>query len=129
MKLLINGTRIAGTATDDYTGPMEFIEAPEGFDPSKEYAYIDGQVVLAVPQSVSRAQGKAALIQAGLWSAIVAYVNAIEDETERLLAETALYDTGTYDRSSPFLNTAAAALGMTDADLDELFRMAAAIQL
>src|SRR5690554_2309212 len=56
---------------------------------------------IVIPQSVTRAQGKAALIQAGLWSAVVNYVESITDETKRLLAETALYDAATYERDSP----------------------------
>ena len=31
MKLIIQNNRIAGTATEDYTGPDEFITAPEDF--------------------------------------------------------------------------------------------------
>lgn len=82
-----------------------------------------------VPQSVSRAQGKAALIQAGLWSAVVAYVDAMTDPTEKALAEVALNDTTEWLRTSPFLNAAATALGLTETQLDDLFRMAATIQL
>lgn len=82
-----------------------------------------------VPQSVTRAQGKAALIQAGLWSAVVSYVEGIADPTEKALAEVALNDTLEWQRSSPFLNSAAAALGLTDEQLDDLFRQAATIQL
>lgn len=82
-----------------------------------------------VPQSVSRAQGKAALIQAGLWSAVVAYVDAMTDPTDKALAEVALNDTTEWLRTSPFLNQAATALGMTEQDLDNLFIQAAQIQL
>ncbi len=82
-----------------------------------------------VPQSVSRAQGKAALIQAGLWSAVVAYVDAMTDPTEKALAEVALNDTTEWLRTSPFLNAAATALGLTETQLDDLFRTAATIQL
>lgn len=82
-----------------------------------------------VPQSVSRAQGKAALIQAGLWSAVVAYVDAMTDPTEKALAEVALNDTTEWLRTSPFLNQAAITLGLTETQLDDLFRTAATIQL
>ncbi len=77
--------------------------------------------VPAVPQSVSRAQGKAALIAAGLWPAVLAYVNAIADPTDKALAEVALNDTQDWRRDSLFLNSAATALGMTSAQLDQLF--------
>ena len=41
----------------------------------------------------------------------------------------ALNDTLTWERSSPFLNAAAAGLGMTDEQLDALFIQAAGIAL
>lgn len=82
-----------------------------------------------VPQSVSRAQGKAALIAAGLWSAVLAAVAAIEDATQRQLAEVALHDAGTWERSSPTLNALAFGLGMDDAQLDALFTSAAGLTL
>ena len=74
-----------------------------------------------VPQSVSRAQGKAALIAAGLWPSVLAYVDAIADPTDKALAEVALNDTQEWRRDSLFLNSAATALGMTAAQLDQLF--------
>lgn len=82
-----------------------------------------------VPQQITRAQGKAALITMGAWDGVTAYVAAIADPTERALAEVALNDTLTWQRSSPFLNTAAAALGLTPAQIDALFVAAAAIEL
>lgn len=81
-----------------------------------------------VPQQITRAQGKAALITMGVWGGVTAYVATIADPTERALAEVALNDTLTWQRSSPFLNTAAAALGLTPAQIDALFVAAAAIE-
>ncbi|WP_431152257.1 hypothetical protein [Acidovorax facilis] len=82
-----------------------------------------------VPATVTRAQGKAALIQAGLWSGVLAYVAGIDDETQRALAEVALHDTTLWQRSSPFLTAAAHALGMNDDALDALFVAAAGVEL
>ena len=82
-----------------------------------------------VPQQITRAQGKAALIMQGLWGAVLDYVAAIQDPTQRALAEVALHDTLTWERSSPFLNAAAAGLGMTDEQLDALLIQAAGIAL
>lgn len=81
------------------------------------------------PQIITRAQGKAALIQAGLWDAVLAHVAGIADPTERALAEVALHDTLEWRRSSPFLNAAAAALGLDDNALDALFAVAASVEL
>ncbi len=51
MKLIIQNTRIAATATDDYTGPDTFIDAPADFDISRlaEYVYADGALTLPPP--------------------------------------------------------------------------------
>lgn len=56
MKLIIQNTRIAATATDAYNGPDFFIEAPADFDVTRisDYRYIDGQLVLAPGSHVTR---------------------------------------------------------------------------
>lgn len=84
---------------------------------------------VVIPSAVTRAQGKAALIQAGLWDGVVAYVAGITDPTEKALAEVALNDTITWRRSSPFLVGAATALGLDAIALDALFTTAAEIEL
>lgn len=81
------------------------------------------------PTVVTRAQGKAALIQSGLWASVVSYVDGIEDPTEQALARVALGDTTEWRRDSPFLTDAAAALGLSETQLDDLFVTAAAIIL
>ena len=40
MKLLIRNSKVIGTATDDYTGPEQFITAPADFDLSRMSEYI-----------------------------------------------------------------------------------------
>ena len=82
-----------------------------------------------VPQQITRAQGKAALIMQGHWQEVLDYVASIQDPTQRALAEVALNDTQTWERSSPFRNAAAAGLGMTDEQLDALFIQASEITL
>ena len=51
MKLIIQNNRIAATATDDYTGPDEFVTAPPDFDVNRmgEYACVDGSLVAPPP--------------------------------------------------------------------------------
>lgn len=82
-----------------------------------------------VPQAVTRAQGKAALIQAGLWPQVLAFVAALDDPDEKLLAETAINDTVNWERGSPFLRETAKKLGLTDEKLDALFVAAGGIEL
>jgi hypothetical protein len=56
MKLILQNNRIAATATDKYTGPDEFIDAPADFDVTRlgEYRYEDGALVLAPDSHVTR---------------------------------------------------------------------------
>ena len=56
MKLIIQNSRIAATATDAYTGPDFFIEAPADFDVTRigEYRYEDGALVLAPDTRITR---------------------------------------------------------------------------
>ena len=82
-----------------------------------------------VPQSVSRAQGKLALIGAGLWPAVIAFVDGITDPVQKVYAEVALNDTQEWRRDSPFLADAAASMGLTTAQLDALFIAAAQVVL
>ena len=85
--------------------------------------------VSVVPQSVSRAQGKLALIGAGLWPAAIAFVEGITDPVQRAYAEVALHDTQEWRRDSPFLASAAAALDLSEEQLDTLFITAGGLQL
>ena len=82
-----------------------------------------------VPQSVSRAPGKLALIGAGLWPAAIAFVDGISDPVQKAYAEVALNDTQEWRRDSPFLTSATAALGLTEEQLDALFITAGGLQL
>lgn len=92
-------------------------------------AHLNPPEVVVVPAQVSRAQGKAAMVQAGLWEAVKDYAASIEDPKQAELADIALNDTTHWERSSPFLTAAAQALGMTDERIDELFIQAAGIKL
>lgn len=56
MKLIIQNNRIAATATDAYTGPDFFIEAPADFDATRmaEYRYDDGVLSLQPDTKITR---------------------------------------------------------------------------
>ena len=82
-----------------------------------------------IPLSVSRAQGKLALIGAGLWPAVIAFVEGIADPAQKAYAEVALNDTQEWRRDSPFLASAADALGLSEEQLDTLFITAGGLQL
>ena len=56
MKLIIQNSRIAATATDDYTGPDEYITAPPDFDAARmgEYTYANGVLTLMPASRITK---------------------------------------------------------------------------
>lgn len=103
---------------------LDFAAGPDGHP-----VLIERVVVGYVPPIVSRAQGKIALLRAGRWGDVAAFVAAIPDATARAVAEVALNETATWNRSSPFLAQVAAGVGLSDEDLDALFLAAAEVTL
>lgn len=95
----------------------------------EEISALPGPAPVLVPQSISRAQGKAMLITLGLWQNVLDYVAAIPDPTQRALADVALHDTQNWERDSPFLASAAASLGLTAEQMDTMFVQASEIRL
>ena len=77
MKLIIQGGSIAATATDDYTGPDEYIAAPVDFDPGRmgEYRVADGELVLPVLSQFERDQARYAK-RAAVKDELLAYMAA-----------------------------------------------------
>lgn len=71
---------------------------------------------------VSRFQAKAAILQAGLMPAVTAAVAAADDLTQLAWAEA-----GEFRRFSPAIMALATALGLSEAQVDDLFRAAALI--
>lgn len=80
--------------------------------------------VNGVPQSVTRFQALAALHLAGHLPAVQATMTAPETP---VLAKMAWDNALSFERTSPTVAAMAAALGMTDEDLDALFTAAAGI--
>lgn len=84
----------------------------------------------SVPVEISRAQGKAILTLQGLMPAVQDYIGAISDPQEATWAALAMNDAAVWRRyDSPFLLQAAAALGLTDEQLDEMFIAASQITI
>lgn len=79
-----------------------------------------------VPQSVTRRQGRLALLQAGKLDEVEQAIAAITDPMQKRVAEIE-YDTDTWERSNEFLQTMWAQLGGTQQELDNLFILAASL--
>lgn len=74
-----------------------------------------------VPQSLSRAQARAALILAGLIDQVQPAIDTIADPLQRALVQNDWDNRSTFDRDNPTLLSLSSALGLTDAQLDGLF--------
>lgn len=83
-----------------------------------------GEPEVMVPQQVTRFQAKAALLEAGLLSAVEEYVN--KDDTSALI-KLAYAEALHFERDSQFISALGPLLGLTDAQIDELFIKAATI--
>lgn len=86
-----------------------------------QQSYNPGEAV--IPAEVSRFQARAALHIAGLLPSVEAALAAADP-----LAQIAWADAQVFRRDSPTINALAAAIGMTEAQIDALFIQAAQIQ-
>lgn len=77
-----------------------------------------------VPPVISRFQARAALLQVGLLNAVEQAVSQAEPLVQLAWAEAI-----EWRRDSAALNKIAAALGLTETDMDNLFRLAATIAI
>ncbi len=73
-----------------------------------------------VPVSITRLQARLALLEAGLWDAVMAWASTADARSQAYFE-----DAQTWYRDDPILNAAAPALGLSASALDELFRRAA----
>lgn len=83
-------------------------------------------LITPIPTSVAMRQARLALLQSGLLAqvnAAVAAMPGVEGDAARIEWEFS----GTVERSRPLLQSLATALGLTEAQLDELFMLAATL--
>lgn len=81
-----------------------------------------------VPTHVTMYQARAALIMAGLDDAVESAINGMPDGPEKKLTRTAWEYAQNVERASQFTQNLAAALGLTGAQLDDLFIAAGQVQ-
>lgn len=134
MKLIIQNNRIAATATDAYTGPDEYIDAPSDFDVTHlgEYRYEDGALVLPAPPpptTCTPAQGLIALyaLKQITEQDILNAIAQIPDPVQRYTATIGYQRATTWERGSATMQAMAQLLGLTEADLDGLFACASGV--
>ncbi len=119
-------------ADADFADAMGWIEAPDAaigmtydgtaFGPAPTRTSEEIAAELArVPESVTPYQMQIALLNVGRYQDVDDYVNGPEAP---LAAKIAWRTAKEYYRNSPFIEFAKTALDMTDAELDDLFRLA-----
>ena len=100
-----------------------WVSAPDNIEPGATFANGSWTNPLPpVPQSVSRFQARAALLGAGLLASIEAAIAQADP-----VAQLAWSDAQEFRRDSPTVLAISAGLGLTDEQLDELFRTASTI--
>lgn len=89
----------------------------------------------AVPQEVARWQAKLALMQRkgadgiSLWDRLLQLRSSITDLEQQTLLDAALHEVLNWKRASPTVAWAAQQLGLTEQQVDDLFMVAAALEL
>lgn len=78
------------------------------------------------PLSVTRRQARLALLAAGKLSAVEAAIASIADPIQQMAAQIE-YENATWERSNPWVDQLGAAVGLTPADIDQLFITAASL--
>lgn len=81
-------------------------------------------VQLPPPDSISKRQGKQQLVIAGLDTQVEAAIDGITDEIERKLTKIWYNDSDSWDRDNAQLLALATALGLTETQVDDLFKAA-----
>lgn len=107
-----------------------FADEDEWFEQSAQFRDEDGNLSLPPilpkpPKSVTRRQAKEALIRVGMLSQVETVLETIEDNVERIIAKNYYEESNEFERDNPILNSLATEhLGMTEGELDDLFRLA-----
>lgn len=119
------------SAVGRYRGYADETETPAGKTISSYTLKIVGNKVVGVPvfkdiekyvpQTVSRAQGKAALLRRGLLTQVRDYINNMPEGDEKEMAQLAFNETNEFRRDSPFLQDIATQFGLSSEQLDDLF--------
>jgi hypothetical protein len=79
-----------------------------------------------VPQSVTMRQARLALLQQGILAQVDTVIDSL-DEPERSAAKIEWEYSQSVERERPFVQALAPGLGLTDDDLDNLFKLAATL--
>jgi hypothetical protein len=115
--------RIGGIDADKVVGEevYPYTLSPEEIALLTDETIADYVPVLNVPFKITRRQAKQQLLIAGLLSLVQPTIDAIPDQMQRDLANLYWSESNDFERNNPFLVTLAAAIGITEPQLDQLF--------
>ncbi len=125
------GEHIPTATPADWMGGTNL--APPSYDPISQSAIYQGGIwhiadaqplPKEVPTSVSMRQARLALLDAGILGKVMDALAAISDEKQRLAAQIEWEYARSVDRSSPWVSSLVASLGLSEADVDALFARA-----
>lgn len=110
------GMNIMLVPTDTYVSPGWHYVNGKFVDPNPPPPPVVEKVT-----SVSSAQGMLALLDAGLLDSVTAFVDNSTDKALKIW----FYRANTWERNNPYIKAVATQLGLTDQQIDDLFRSAA----
>lgn len=126
-----DGRLVSEVLTDSPVNPSNYaiVESSEVLGKCSNYVVDNGYVVLSplmtsVPQSVTRFQARAALMQANLLDDVEAMMSSPETDPFITLAWKEVLE---FRRDSPTILSIIHVLGLTEEQVDDLFRFASTI--
>lgn len=123
LDIVTGSIRLIGTAAHMVDGAVVLIDEGQVVPPGAQ-APVPAQA--PAPRSVTRFQARAALLAAGQLGVAAAWFERADVDPLALLA---WHEAGTWERRSLLLMSVALALGWADAEVDDLFREAASIEV
>ena len=90
-------------------------------------AFTAPEVVIPVPLKVTRRQARQALVLAGKYDLVQVAIDAISDATQRKLMQIEWDDSLEFERTRPSLIAIGTAIGLSSAQIDDLFITAATL--
>lgn len=122
MKLYIEDSKVCAVVSDDHVGG-QLIDMPEGFkiEDVGKFNVVDGMLVPSIPKEVTPRQARLALLQATLLDEVELLL--VNDKAMQIWWEYSL----DIKRDHPHIIAMGTALGMTEAQLDELFILAGSL--
>ncbi|TYK74391.1 hypothetical protein FSY45_19640 [Comamonas sp. Z1] len=119
----------------DSIAQLQAFEIAPPSTPARVFAGIGEQAAPRVPSEVARWQAKLVLMRtqgqngANLWEELMSMRTAIPDGENSVLLDAALLEVLNWRRTNPTVEWAAKQLGLSSAQVDELFIAAAALEL